>query len=46
MRSPAAMSRIFTVQRIYGYQPQIDKTGVFLNRIYPSVRKELMASVV
>ena len=37
---------IFTAQHIYGYQPQADETDVFLNRIYHSVRKELMASVV
>jgi len=34
---PASLTKtpILTVQRIYGYQPQEDETGVFLDRRYP-----------
>ena len=38
---------MFTVQRIYAYQPDSKQTAVFIDRLYPrGVRKEVFATVL
>ena len=38
---------MFTVQRIYAYQPNTEQTAVFIDRLYPrGVRKEVFATAL
>lgn len=38
---------MFTVQRIYAYQPNPEQTAVFIDRLYPrGVRKEIFATAL